>query len=66
MKKLLCLVVLGGCAAGQGSYGPNPGEPSKLNFAYCEKIAAEVRDKGDLSNDLCPGYMPNGYPVEID
>ncbi len=39
--------------------------PSNLNFAYCEKIAAEVRQAGGVSNDLCPGYMPNGYPTEL-
>ena len=46
---------------------PKTGErmPSNLNFAYCEKIAAEVIESGGLSNDLCPGYMPNGYPTEL-
>lgn len=46
---------------------PDTGKPrpSKLNFAYCEKIALETRKAGEISNDLCPGYMPNGYPVEL-
>ncbi|MCP5087182.1 MAG: hypothetical protein GY952_10315 [Rhodobacteraceae bacterium] len=66
MKKLACLMILGGCTAGQGSYGHDPDAPSKLNFAYCERIAAEVRDRGDISYDLCPGFMPDGYWIELN
>ncbi len=67
MDKLLIsgILLCAACTAQQGSYGLRPGEPSQLNFEYCEQIAAEVRRAGDISNNLCPGFMPDGYPIEL-
>ncbi|MGB0440874.1 MAG: hypothetical protein ACPGFC_12355, partial [Paracoccaceae bacterium] len=62
MKRLVVMgfaVVLVGC--GPGSETSNH---QNLNFAECKRLADETARSGKLNFDLCPGYMPDGYPVE--
>lgn len=50
-------------AACQTAFAPSKQQP--INFQYCEEIAAETFDAGKLRYDLCPGYQPDGQPIEI-
>jgi len=67
LRLVIVAIFAAACAPLPQPIDPVTGQPkpSKLNFAYCEKIALETRKAGKLSNQLCPGYMPNGYPVEL-
>ncbi|MDR6266187.1 MULTISPECIES: hypothetical protein [Rhodobacterales] len=58
---ICCGVLLAACAppSGQKSNHQN------LNVKECKQIADAVFDAGKLSNNLCPGYMPSGEPIEL-
>lgn len=53
---LAALLILSACADGR---------QQPLDFAHCEEIARETFAAGKLRYDLCPGYMPDGQPVEL-
>lgn len=62
IRMSLVMIVLAGCSATNSG---DASKPSNLNVAYCQKIADETARAGKLNYNLCPGYMPDGYPVEI-
>lgn len=43
---------------------PSESNHQNLDVAECREIGVAVAESGKLSNNLCPGYMPNGLPVE--
>ncbi|MEM7440502.1 MAG: hypothetical protein AAF393_12955 [Pseudomonadota bacterium] len=62
MRFILLLVPLHFAACTPQGVIPNH---QRLDFEYCERIARETFDAGRIRNDLCPGYMPDGQPVEL-
>ena len=62
---ITALIFLSACTVPPGSAARDPNMPSQLNFAYCERIAEETRRSGKLNYNLCPGFMPDGYWIEI-
>ena len=67
IRLTLIAAVLAGCAPTPRPIDPETGKPvpSNLNVEYCRKIADETARSGKLNYHLCPGYMLDGYPVEI-
>jgi len=67
IRTVLIAGFLAGCTAVPRPIDPATGQskPSNLNFAYCKKIADETARSGKLNYKLCPGYMPDGYPIEL-
>jgi len=67
IRLTLIAALLGGCTELPRSNDPETGKPkpSNLNVEYCRKIADETARAGKLNYHLCPGYMLDGYPVEI-
>ncbi len=57
---ILSLVVLAGCAA-----PTSQSNHQNLDVAECQRLAEETFRSGKLNYDLCPGYMPDGQPVEL-
>jgi hypothetical protein len=65
MKFMIGIGVLGlmsACAA----QSPQVDNKQSLDVAYCKKIADETFKAGKLRHDLCPGYMNDGQPVELE
>jgi hypothetical protein len=52
---------LAGCAQSSGEKSNH----QNLNVVECQKIAEETFAAGKISHNLCPGYMPDGQPVEL-
>ena len=57
---LIFALVLTACAPAPDSQHTN------LDTEHCEKIALETRKSGKINHNLCPGYMPDGFPVELE
>lgn len=57
---VLAAVTLTGCAA-----PTSQSNHQNLNVKECQALAEETFRSGKLNYDLCPGYMPNGQPVEL-
>jgi hypothetical protein len=53
--------ILVGCAPPRGQQSNH----QNLNVEQCQKIAQETFAAGKISHNLCPGYMPDGQPVEL-
>lgn len=54
------LVLIAGCSA-----SVSQSNHQNLNVEECRQLAQETFVSGKLNNDLCPGYMPDGQPVEL-
>ncbi|MDG1236196.1 MAG: hypothetical protein P8P16_07575 [Amylibacter sp.] len=57
---LICFAVLTACVAPSSQ-----SNHQNLNVANCRALAQETFASGKLNYNLCPGYLPNGEPVEL-
>lgn len=57
---LICLASLAACVA-----PPSQSNHQNLNVTECRALAQETFRSGKLNYNLCPGYMPNGQPIEL-
>lgn len=64
---MLPVFVLGACTAlNQSTDASKAQSPAtNLDTVECEEIAVDVQKSGKTSNELCGGYMPDGFVAEL-